>query len=64
MSTLSERLAPLTPWACTAGLVAAAFLIRLPMQPVLSGGLAYSAFYPAVILSAYAFGRKPAIAAA
>ena len=68
LSKISERLGPrgraALPWICTAGLVACAFLIRLPMQNVLSGGLAYSAFYPAVILTAYAFGRGPAIAAA
>lgn len=51
-------------WLWTGALVAIAFLVRLPMQPVLGGGLAYSAFYPAVILSAYAFGRGPAVAAA
>ena len=44
--------------------MACAFVIRLPMQSVLSGGLAYSAFYPAVILAAYAFGRGPGVAAA
>jgi len=51
-------------WIWTAGLVAAAFLLRFPMQSILGGGLAYSTFYPAVILAAYAFGRGPAIAAA
>lgn len=68
MFGLFQRLLPrdhvLMPWLLTAGLVALAFFIRLPLQPVLGGGLAYSAFYPAVILSAYAFGRAPAIAAA
>lgn len=68
ISKLSERLGPrgraALPWVCTAGLVAGAFFIRLPMQPTLGGGLAYSAFYPAVILAAYAFGRAPAIVAA
>lgn len=54
----------LAPWLLTAALVALSFLIRLPLQPVLGGSLAYSAFYPAVILSAYAFGRGPAVAAA
>lgn len=54
----------LAPWFWTAVLVAAAFCVRAPMQPVLGGGLAYSAFYPAVILSAYAFGRGPAVVAA
>lgn len=34
------------------------------MQGALGGSLAYSAFYPAVILAAYAFGRWPAIVAA
>ena len=51
-------------WVWTAGLVAAVFFIRLLLHPVVSGGIAYSAFYPVVILSAYAFGRGPAIAAA
>lgn len=55
---------PRSPWVWTAALVAAAFFVRLPMQPVLGGGLAYSAFYPAVILSAYAFGRRQATVAA
>lgn len=55
---------PIMPWLWTAALVAAAFLIRLPMQSVLGGGLAYSVFYPAVILSAYAFGRRHATVAA
>jgi two-component sensor histidine kinase len=68
LSKISERLGPrgraALPWICTMGLMACAFLIRLPMQSVLSGGLAYSAFYPAVILAAYAFGRGPGIAAA
>jgi hypothetical protein len=68
LSKISERLGPRSraalPWVCTAGLVACAFLIRLPMQSVLSGGLAYSAFYPAVILATYAFGRSPGIVAA
>ena len=68
LSKISGRLGPrglaALPWICTAGLVACAFVIRLPMQSVLSGGLAYSAFYPAVILAAYAFGRGPGVAAA
>lgn len=51
-------------WVWTALLVACAFVIRFPMQHVLGGGLAYSSFYPAVILSAYLFGRGPAIGAA
>ncbi|WP_296597127.1 DUF4118 domain-containing protein [Phenylobacterium sp.] len=53
-----------SPWLWTGVLVAVAFFVRLPMQPVLGGGLAYSAFYPAVILSAYAFGRRQATVAA
>lgn len=52
------------PWVWTAAMVAGAFLVRLPMQPMLGGSLSYSSFYPAVILSAYAFGRGPAIGAA
>lgn len=68
ISDLSDRLGPrgraALPWIATAGLVTAAFLVRLPMTSVLSGGLAYSAFYPAVILAVYAFGRGPGIAAA
>src|SRR5689334_18675843 len=68
ISTFTSRLGPrgqaALPWVASAALVACAFLIRLPMQAALGGGLAYSAFYPAVILSAYAFGRTPAIAAA
>jgi two-component sensor histidine kinase len=52
------------PWVWTAAMVALAFLFRLQFQEVLGGGLAYSTFYPAVILAAYAFGRGPAVAAA
>ena len=59
-----ERLSPALPWVWTALMVATAFTVRLSMQGMLGGGLAYSAFYPAVILSAYAFGRGPSIAAA
>jgi hypothetical protein len=67
MSELTERLPAflrdpvVMPWVWTAALVGAGFLTRLLMQPALAGGVAYSAFYPAVILSAYAFGRRPAI---
>lgn len=70
MSKFTERLPaalrdPLVmPWVWTGAMVATAFLVRLSMQSVLGGGLAYSTFYPAVILSAYAFGRGPAIVAA
>ncbi len=69
MSRVSEILAvrgrhPAMAWGWTAALVAAAFLFRSTMHGVLGGSLSYSAFYPAVILSAYAFGRGPAIAAA
>jgi two-component sensor histidine kinase len=59
-----HRSPPAMAWVWTMGLVALAFMIRLPMQPVLGGGLAYSSFYPAVILAAYVFGRGPAIGAA
>lgn len=52
------------PWVWTAAMVAVAFVFRLQFQDVLGGGLAYSTFYPAVILAAYAFGRGPAVAAA
>lgn len=51
-------------WVWTAVLVAIAFAFRSTMSGVLGGSLSYSTFYPAVILSAYAFGRGPAIAAA
>lgn len=54
----------LMPWVWTAAMVAVAFLFRLQFQDVLGGGLAYSTFYPAVILAAYAFGRAPAVVAA
>ncbi|WP_165844002.1 DUF4118 domain-containing protein [Phenylobacterium kunshanense] len=69
MSRVSEILAaagrrPIMAWVWTAGLVAIAFAFRSTMHGVLGGSLSYSAFYPAVILSAYAFGRGPAIAAA
>lgn len=68
LSKLSARLGPrgqmALPWVASAALVAAAFLLRAPLQPMLGGSLAYSAFYPAVILSAYAFGRWPAVATA
>lgn len=52
------------PWVWTAAMVAVAFLVRFQFQGVLGGGLAYSTFYPAVILAAYAFGRGPAVVAA
>jgi two-component sensor histidine kinase len=58
-----HRSPPAMAWVWTAALVGVAFMIRLPMQPVLGGGLAYSAFYPAVILAAYVFGRGPAVGA-
>jgi two-component sensor histidine kinase len=61
MTVLRHR--PVMAWVWTAALVAAAFVFRYPMNGVLGGSLSYSAFYPAVILSAYAFGRGPAIAA-
>lgn len=70
MSKLTERLPAVLrdpvvmPWVLTAAMVAAAFLFRLQFQKVLGGGLAYSTFYPAVILAAYAFGRGPAVVAA
>lgn len=68
ISKLSERIGPrgraAFPWIASAALVLTALLVRLPLQPMLGGGLAYSAFYPAVILSAYAFGRGPAVASA
>ncbi|WP_293348740.1 DUF4118 domain-containing protein [Phenylobacterium sp.] len=70
MSKLAERLPSalrdpvVMPWVWTAAMVAAAFLFRLQFEDVLGGGLAYSTFYPAVILAAYAFGRGPAVAAA
>ena len=51
------------PWFWAAVLVAIAFFARLSLQSVLGGALAYSAFYPVVILTAYAFGRGPAVAA-
>lgn len=59
-----KRLSPAMPWIWTGIMVAIAFSIRLSMQGMLGGGLAYSSFYPAVILAAYAFGRGPAITAA
>lgn len=52
------------PWVWTAAMVGVAFLVRFHFHDVLRGGLAYSTFYPAVILAAYAFGRGPAVAAA
>lgn len=55
---------PAMRWVWTAALVAGAFLLRLAFEPILHGGLAYSSFYPVVILSAYAFGRWPGAAAA
>jgi len=70
MSSFMQRLPAalrdpvIMPWVWTAAMVAVAFLFRLQFQDVLGGGLAYSTFYPAVILAAYAFGRGPAVAAA
>lgn len=56
--------APARAWIWTAALAAGAYLVRLWLQPVLGSSLAFSSFYPVVILAAYAFGRGPAIAAA
>lgn len=66
MSRFSDLMAvslgrPAMAWVWTAGLVAIAFVFRSTMNGVLGGSLSYSSFYPAVILSAYAFGRGPAV---
>src|ERR1043165_738613 len=55
---------PTMAWVWAGALVTVAFLIRLSLQPVLGGGLAYSTFLPVVILIAYAVGRWPAIVSA
>lgn len=44
--------------------VAAAFLLRLALQPWLGPTHAYGAFYPAIFLVAYVLGRPPAYLAA
>lgn len=62
-TTLRSPSGPMA-WVWAAALVGVAFLIRLSMQPVLGGGLAYSTFLPVVILIAYALGRWPAIVSA
>jgi two-component sensor histidine kinase len=40
--------------------IAAVFVVRLVAQPVFQTGQVYSLFYPAVVLTAYLLGRKPA----
>ncbi len=50
-------------WTGTAALVAAAFALRLALNPVFAASQTYSLFYPVVLLSAYLFGRAPAFAA-
>ena len=69
MRKFSERFAalgwgsPVMAWVWTALLVGLALLARLLLTPMLGASFAYSTFYPVVILSAYAFGRGPAILA-
>jgi hypothetical protein len=49
--------------AITAGLVAGALVVRLLLQPLFGSNLAYTAFYPAVILATYLAGRRAGFAA-
>lgn len=51
-------------YAAAAAAVAAAFLLRMALQPWLGENHAYGAFYPAVFLVAYVLGRPPAYFAA
>lgn len=50
-------------WAAT-GLVLVSVLVRLQVSPYLATGYGYTCFYPAVILSAYWLGARPALMAA
>jgi two-component sensor histidine kinase len=47
-----------------ATLVAGGLLVRFILQPVLGANLPYAAFYPVVLLAAYALGPRPAALAA
>jgi two-component sensor histidine kinase len=46
-----------------AGLVLASLAVRLWLDPILAQGYGYTCFYPAVILSAYWLGGRPALLA-
>lgn len=69
MMALLKPLPPRAPgetgaaFAVTLGLVAAAVLVRLLLQPVFGGDHAYTAFYPAVILTSYLAGRRAGLVA-
>jgi hypothetical protein len=51
-------------YVSAATLVAAGLLVRFILQPVLDASLPYAAFYPVVLISAYALGPRPAALAA
>ncbi|AUW57616.1 histidine kinase [Sphingobium sp. SCG-1] len=54
---------PIVAYAVTLGLCGAALGLRLLAEPVLQAGYPYVTFFPAVVLSAFLFGRGPAILA-
>jgi len=67
MSQFFRRPGPIPGFGCVASgylwaalWVAAAFLLRLALEPVFKGGQVYSLFYPEVVLAAYLLGRRPA----
>ncbi|HJV40628.1 histidine kinase dimerization/phosphoacceptor domain -containing protein [Caulobacter sp.] len=51
-------------YAAALGLAMLGYVARLGLQPVFGANHAYTAFYPVVLVSAYAFGAGPAILAA
>ncbi len=58
------RSAPGGRWWGALGLVAASLGVRLMLDPYLANGYGFTCFYPAVILSAYWLGGRPATLAA
>ena len=65
LSRLSRRLhaAPGAPWWGAVALVLASLGMRLLFSPILANGYGFILFYPAVILSAYWWGGRPALLA-
>ncbi|RZJ39144.1 MAG: hypothetical protein EON86_14750 [Brevundimonas sp.] len=64
-SRLSRRLhaLPGAPWWGAVALVLASLGMRLLFSPILANGYGFILFYPAVILSAYWWGGRPALLA-
>lgn len=59
-----DKFSPLGRYLVAALLVLTGFMVRAAMQPQLGPSHPYSAFVPAVLVSAYFLGRRPAILAA